>query len=436
MNDYMSEIYSLVTINSDHLMARLLYSMTARRRYRDRWEDLKRRVFLAALAIRDIPRLSCQETIAQNPHALVVWGESILDDFLSMGIREGVLERQGEDLVIKEKEFKWPQEFHDIRLLNTIEVIKNEIEPIEEVARAVDGTLKIGTKALAERTTEALIAGDQERYLHDYTRFYNQEESREMRFGMPAFHFVGPKVGVLLVHGYLASPEQMRPLLEHLTQRRITAYNVRLSGHGTSVVDLATRYWRDWYYSVRYGYTILSRMVEHVYVCGFGVGGLLGWLLAAHNPPRLSGIVSISAAMRPNERYAAATPLVDAAGHLLMKIGVRKKGIDFMNKESENPHFTYPKNPVHGMYQIHALIHEVRRLLPDVSVPALIIQGGDNPAVDAEGAEEYRTAISSKFKEVVHVQSPYHGIVYRGGDELFGRIAAFILGAEPGKTGR
>ncbi len=433
MNDYMSDIYGLVTVNSDHLISRLLFSLTARRHYRQPWEDIKRRVFLAALGIREVPHLTCQETIAKNPQALVVWGEPILDDFLSMGIREGLLERQGEDLVIKEKEFKWPHEFHDIRLLNTIEVIKNEVEPVGEVARVVDATLKIGPKALAERTTEALIRGDQEQYLADYTTFYNQEESREMNFGMPAFHFVGPRVGVLLVHGYLASPEQMRPLLEHLTRQGVTAYNVRLSGHGTSAVDLATKYWRDWYYSVRYGYTILSRMVDRVFVCGFGVGGLLGWLLASRNPPRVSGIVSISAAMRPNERYAAATPLVDAADHLLMKIGVRKEAIEFMNKESENPHFTYPKNPVHGMYQIHALIEEVRRLLPDVTVPALIIQGGDNPAVDAEGAEEYRKAISSSFKEVFLVKSPYHGIVYRGGDELFDRIAAFI-GANPDAT--
>jgi esterase/lipase/1-acyl-sn-glycerol-3-phosphate acyltransferase len=435
MTDYMKEIYELVTVNPDHLVSRLLFSMTARRRYREPWEDIKGRVFAAALTIREIPHIACHDIIADNPHAMVVWGESILDDFLSMGIREGLLERNGEDLVIKEKEFKWPHGFHDIRLLNTIEVINNEIEPLTDATKAVDAALKLGPRALHEQTTRALIEGDRERYLADYSKFYDQDESREMQFGMPGFNFVDSKLGVLLVHGYLASPEQMRPLLEHLTHRGITVYNVRLSGHGTSALDLVSRTRHDWYYSVRYGYTILSRMVQRIFVCGFGMGGLLGWLLAAQNPPRLSGIISISAAMRPTGRYGATAPLVDAADHIFRKMRIKDRPIEFTNKESENPHFTYPRNPAHGMYQIHVLIREVTAKLPAVTVPALIIQGGDNPAVDAEGAYEYRDAISSEVREVVLVESPYHGIVYRGGDELFDRIAAFIRNPGSNLTG-
>jgi esterase/lipase/1-acyl-sn-glycerol-3-phosphate acyltransferase len=431
MTDYMKDIYDLVTVNPDHLIARLLFSLAARRRYREPWEDVKNRVFCAALAIREISRIVCHDTIAENPYAMVVWGESILEDFLSMGVREGLLEKEGTDLIIREKEFKWPHPFHDVRLLNTIEVIKNEIEPLTQATRAVDATLKISPKAAARRVTDALVRGDQERFLNDYSQFYNQEESREMRFGMPAFHFAGPSVGVLLAHGYLASPEQMRPLLEHLTRQGITAYNVRIAGHGTSVLDLATRTWRDWYYSVRYGYTILSQMVDRIFVCGFGMGGLLGWLLAAGSPPGLSGIVSISAAMRPSGPHGPAAPVADAADHLLRKMGLRERPIEFANKESENPHFTYPKNPAHGMYQIRVLIREVVRQLPAVTVPALIIQGGNNPAVDVEGAKAYRDAISSRVREVVLVDSPYHGIVYRGGDELFEKVAAFINNSRP-----
>ncbi len=93
MTDYMRDIYGLVTVNPDHLISRLLFSMTARRQYRETWEDIKNRVFCAALAIREIPRIVCHKTIADNPHAMVVWGESILEDFLSMGIREGLLEK-------------------------------------------------------------------------------------------------------------------------------------------------------------------------------------------------------------------------------------------------------------------------------------------------------------------------------------------------------
>ncbi len=425
-NDYMREIYRLTTVNPDHLMARLLFSMVARHRYSDEWDDVKRRVFLAALAVRDLGGVTSHKTISDNPHALIVWGERTFDGFLDMGIRQGLLERRDGRVFISEEEFKRPHEFHRIRIANTIEVIKNEIEPLPEVAGSVDETLKIGAKLLKERTTQALISIDRDHYLKDYAQFYVKDESKEMKFGMPALHFAGPSVGVLLVHGYLTSPEQMRPLLEYLTHQGITAYNVRLAGHGTSALDLATTDRRQWFYSVRLGYTILSQLVERVFVCGFGLGGVLGWLLAAQEPPRLAGVVSISAAMRQDDRFAALAPSMDFVDHLARKIGIRKRPIEFMKKESENPHFTYPKNPVHGMYQIRVLIREVRRQLSQVTVPALIIQGGDNPAVDPEGAREYFDAVSSKVKGIIPVESPYHGITYRGDDEIFGRIAAFV----------
>ena len=138
--------------------------------------------------------------------------------------------------------------------------------------------------------------------------------------------------------------------------------------------------------------------------------------------------------MRPRGRYAAAAPIVDAADHLLRKMRLKERPIEFVNKESENPHFTYPKNPAHGMYQIRVLVREVVRQLPAVTVPALIIQGGDNPAVDTEGARQYRDAISSQVKEVMIVDSPYHGIVYRGGDELFEKVTSFIRVAAPARS--
>jgi esterase/lipase/1-acyl-sn-glycerol-3-phosphate acyltransferase len=424
--DYMTEVYRLTTVNPDHLMARLLTTMVVRHRYADDWEDIRRRVLLAALSIRELSGVSCHRTIAEEPHALAVWGDRILDGFLDMGSRQGLLEIRDGRVSIREKEFKWPQRFHSVRVANTIEVITNEIEPLPDVTKLIDKTLTIRGRALVERSTRALVEGDRERFLTDYARFFVKDESREMKFGMPALHVAGPRLGVLLVHGYLASPEQMRPLLEYLTRRGISAYNVRLSGHGTSVLDLATRSRWDWFYSVRYGYTILARLVERVFVCGFGTGGVLGWLLAAQNPPRLSGIVSISAAMRSNDRFERLAPIIDTADHLARSIGLTKAPAEFTNKESENPHFTYPRNPVHGMYQIRTLIREVGRGLGGVTVPALIIQGGDNPAVDEEGAREYLDAISSRHKRLILVRSPYHGIVYRGTDEIFEPIASFV----------
>ena len=51
---------------------------------------------------------------------------------------------------------------------------------------------------------------------------------------------------VVLVHGFSATPREMRPLAEALTARGFAALGVRLPGHGTTPEDLARRNYGEW----------------------------------------------------------------------------------------------------------------------------------------------------------------------------------------------
>jgi esterase/lipase/1-acyl-sn-glycerol-3-phosphate acyltransferase len=434
MHDYMQEIYRLTTVNPDHLAARLLVTMAEQGELTVPWQDFRKRAYLSALSARDLHSVHRQETVIQRPESLVVIGENSLDGFLKMGESEGLFDVKNGVLDIKEKDFKWPHDFNEIRLLNTVQVIHNELEPLVEVTRAVDKTLDITGDDLSERTVAALIRGEEERYFTDYTAFYVKGESKGRKFGIPTFSRGDTKNGVLLVHGYMASPEEMRPLAEYLMREGCTIYSVRLLGHGTSPYDLLTRNWEDWFYSVRVGYSILANLVEKVFVCGFSAGGALAWHLAAQNPPKFSGIVSISAAMKLVNRSSMLAPAVDLMDRVVRFVGLKKSGIEFVKNSPENPHINYFKNPVHGVDQLLELVGVVKKELEKVTVPALILQGGQDPTVDPESAEEYYRAISSKLKEKIIVDSPYHGIVYRGSDEIFSRIAAFVR--DPEKAAR
>jgi esterase/lipase/1-acyl-sn-glycerol-3-phosphate acyltransferase len=425
-SDYMSDIYRLVTINPDHLIARLLSTMVDRNLLTDTWEDVKRRIYLAALGIRELPNLSFHEIIRDRPESLLAVGERHLDNFFDMGKTEGFMAMNDGRLSLNKKEFRWHDYFRGARVLNTIEVITNEIKPLNDVAHSIEQTLSLDPTALAQATTRALVSGQEDRYLMDWARFYVKGESKEKKFGAPKLFVGDTKVGVLLVHGYMASPEEMRPLYEHLTSQGLTVYAVRLAGHGTSPYDLATRSWEDWYYAARVGYTVLTTLVDRIFVCGFSMGGAVSWHLAASNPPKLSGIVSISAAMILKSRASFLAPVFDFIDDTLKLLGMGETPVEFIPNHPENPHINYFKNPVHGVDQLLELVGVVRKELPRIRIPALIIQGGKDPTVDPESAEEYYDTIASRTKGLVWVDSPYHGIVYRGGDAIFDRIYRFI----------
>lgn len=431
-SDYMTDIYRLVTINPDHLIARLLSAMVDRNLLTDAWEDVKRRVYLAALSVRELPNLSFHELIRERPESLLAVGERQLDNFFEMGKREGFMAMRDGRLSLQKKEFKWHDYFRGARILNTIEVITNEIKPLGDVTKSIEHTLSLGSAALAEAATRALVAGEEERYLMDWARYYVKGQSKEKQFGKPRLHVGGGKVGVLLVHGYMASPEEMRPLYEHLTARGLTVYAVRLAGHGTSPYDLASRNWEDWFYTARVGYTVLTTLVDKIFICGFSMGGALSWHLAAARPPKLAGIVSLSAAMILKSRASLLAPFIDFIDDAMKLFGMGKTPVEFIPNHPENPHINYFKNPVHGVDQLLELVGVVRKELPKITIPALIIQGGKDPTVDPESAEEYYEAVASKTKGLVWVDSPYHGIVYRGGDAIFDRIYRFITDPEQG----
>ncbi|MBN1572941.1 MAG: alpha/beta fold hydrolase [Deltaproteobacteria bacterium] len=434
MNDYMYDIYHLTTVNPDHITARLMKTMVKRNILKDDTENLKMRTFLSALKTRELTNISLNNRIKHEPETIVVEGEKVVDSFLEMVKAEDLIEiskgsgsTNGDStLTIKEKQFKWPHKFHDIRLFNTVEVINNEISPLKEVTELVDETLSLKGKYLRDETVKALIRGEEERFFTDYSMFYTEGQSKERKFGMPKINFGSNDIGILLIHGYMASPEEMRPLNEYLVKEGFTVYSARLSGHGTSPEDLRGRNWEDWFYSARVGYTILSKLVKKIFICGFSMGGALSWHLAACGYPKIKGIISISAAMKLVSRASFLAPAFDLLDNALKYVGLKRSPVQFIKNIPENPHINYFRNPVHGVDQLLELIRVVKGELNKVKVPALIIQGGHDPTVDPESAVEYYNSISSKIKGLVWVDSPYHGIVYRGGDNKFKKIVDFI----------
>ena len=83
------------------------------------------------------------------------------------------------------------------------------------------------------------------------------------------------RAAALLVHGFTASPWEMRPVASDLEQRGYACLAVRLPGHGTTPGDLARRRWEEWDAAVTQAFDLLAERFGRVYGVGLSTGALL-----------------------------------------------------------------------------------------------------------------------------------------------------------------
>ncbi len=92
----------------------------------------------------------------------------------------------------------------------------------------------------------------------------------------------GAHAGILLLHGFTASPAEVRWLGESLSSQDFTVFAPLLPGHGADYRDLSRVRWRNWVLAAIDGYHVLAQQCEKVIIAGHSMGGLVTLVLAAH----------------------------------------------------------------------------------------------------------------------------------------------------------
>jgi esterase/lipase len=269
---------------------------------------------------------------------------------------------------------------------------------------------------------------DQEQFAADYLVYRREGESKPPEIGAPfLLESFRRRIGVLLVHGYLAAPEEVRPLAESLHRHGCTVYAARLPGHGTSPDDLAGRTWEEWLASVERGYLILANTCRNVILGGFSMGAGLVFLAAASRLPKVRGVFGINPPVRLRKRSAKIVPAVALWNKLVERIGSSPEHSHFVANDPENPHINYTRNPLKSLHQLMELMDLVSERLNDITVPSLVIQGSDDPVVHPEGTEELYQKLGATEKELAIFPSARHVMIRGNGSErIFGRVWDFV----------
>ncbi len=218
------------------------------------------------------------------------------------------------------------------------------------------------------------------------------------------FYFPGNKTGCLLVHGFTGSPKEMRWMGEYLFNEGFTVLGIRLAGHATQPEDMMRMHWQDWLASVEDGYYLLKDQVDHIFLIGLSMGGILSLVFASRFP--VDGVVAMS------------TPYVLPADPRLRFVKIftvfmpkmKKSPSDRHDFEASKSHVEYPYIPTKAIIQLRDLLSEMRVSLPKVSVPVLLIHSKQDKSVAPENVEKIYSAVSSRDKQIFFVENSGHDI--------------------------
>ncbi len=135
MNDYMSRIYDMTTVNHDHLFASVLKHYPWKR---IKEADLKRRVYCVAKQGIERKGVYFHDSLQKDQLALLT--DDRFDkyrDFISLAVEKKTVVKRDGTLIKNPEVFSTPFDFHRSRIDNTVAVIANEVEALKRFQRSV-----------------------------------------------------------------------------------------------------------------------------------------------------------------------------------------------------------------------------------------------------------------------------------------------------------
>ena len=430
----MAAMYAQVTVNLNHLASRLMLRL-----YRQGETEIDRGRFHRMLyrVLKDVQKLP-----GVHLHGSVSGPETydgIHDG--SNGLFAQLLETAASSnlLAIEADRYRFLPGLgngatgrRDPRLENVVRVYANEIASLATVCACVDRARP------AEGAELAWLLFDDELRAHAQSkRTYSAPRHGAVNGLETAADNGEPyllvpdrqsRPGVVLVHGFLAIPAQLKELGQRLADRGHPVLGVRLRGHGTSPWDLRDRNWQDWLHSVRRGYEIMSQIAGDVLLAGFATGASLALQVAAARPQGLAGVVAVSAPLKFRDRNLAYAPLIHGINRLAEWVYAEDGIKPFHVVEPEHSGLEYRHMPVRGLIELRKAAEELERVLPDIVCPVHIVQATDDPIVDPDSARIIMGSIGSAQKTLHMIDAARHGILNGDAGDVQGLVVSLLGG--------
>ena len=432
---YMHAIYQNTAVNLSHLASSMIMTLAKSGAMQIIESDFRLALYLAIKKLQNDHTVCLNQGLC-NPieyDTLLTAPTSGLNQFYDSAESASLMRREGNELLLKEKLFQ-KYDFDQVRLENPIEVYANEVKPISSVDTAIHHALS--RRAIIQPAELSLEYFDDElkslawdRALYQKPE-YSAINDLETANADPSPFLLRPSqkrsLGVLLVHGFLASPAELREFGLKLVAKGYTVMGVRLKGHGTSPWDLRESSWEDWLASVYRGVEILSNLTTQVTIVGFSTGGSLSLIVASKLQKKIAGVAAICTPLKFRNKNLRFVPFMHGVNRITSWLPDYEGLMPFWLNESEHPLINYRNIPVRGLYELKCVVNHLEEVLPLIRCPITLIQADEDQVVDPESLLILDEKLGSAHKKVHWIPSKRHGILNEDTGETQNLIMDFL----------
>jgi carboxylesterase len=181
-------------------------------------------------------------------------------------------------------------------------------------------------------------------------------------------------VGLLFIHGFTASPTEMRPMASFI--KNATGWRCAgplLPGHGSRIEDLRYTRGEDWVAAVEKAYATLSQDCSQVFLVGLSMGAVLACHVALRRSGdgKLRGVILLAPAFGVRRWRSVVVHLLGPLGYAS---GKTRRAADYF---LDNRLFTYLATPLDRAADVIRLGREASRSMSSLRDLPVMMATGD-----------------------------------------------------------